>query len=312
MFGTLVLKTHRISLIFCNSHLQVIPKNSTLRMCQMLGIGIVIEMIINGIWLGVDPLTGGYTYESNGSDGYITTTCSSNNLTMPIISLCYKALIVLACVWYGFKTRHVVDMFNESRQLMTAAYNMAMCVLVTLILVIVLPSRLSRNVAFSYGSLFIITSTWMIVLLPKIYHVITGVIPSSRTSSHAQTNGTTTPHEHAMTKHSHLTSKRNSTGRIHGGTTGTNLSSTITSKRGSTSIPIENIPTSVGMTDIRLDTGILSPVDNNNIHPTSPTPTTPLESTNEIPFYEPSHPRSSMSHITPQARGSRAAAKNSI
>lgn len=161
MFGTLALKTWRIRKIFCNASLSDLgTRVQTKYLYVKLGVLLAIEMLINIIFNAADPLKG----EFQVTDTTYSAVChSKSGFAYMIVMVVSKGLIAVACVILAYETRNVTSAFNESKQLMIASYNMFVSVIVIVALSTTVPDPAAAKAIFSFGSIFVITSTWVIL-----------------------------------------------------------------------------------------------------------------------------------------------------
>lgn len=161
----LVLKTWRISKIFGNTSLSVmqIPNQELLR---KVGAMMLIEIIINALWTGLDPLRPTLISLDTTSQ---TWSCRSDFFFQFMgVSVGYKALILIAATYLAIRTREVPSAFNESKQIGFAIYNTAFLASMSLPLsfvVTLLPAHALRMIGILVSSIVSV----IIFFGPKLY-----------------------------------------------------------------------------------------------------------------------------------------------
>ncbi|KJE98253.1 hypothetical protein CAOG_008244 [Capsaspora owczarzaki ATCC 30864] len=185
VYGAMLAKAWRIHKIF----------NNRLRRRIMLTDGNLIkhivifamhDIILNAVWVGVDPLGLEYHVLSSSSSGTtVTSQCRSDNFGIYLaIYLAFKGAVLLAGIYLAIACRNVADQFNESKQLGFAIYNLTFisCIIIPLVLAIQASATVVYLIA-AFGTLLALVMTIAIIFVPKIVLVYSGADTSVQNTS---------------------------------------------------------------------------------------------------------------------------------
>mmetsp|Transcript_7349 Transcript_7349/g.22572 ORF Transcript_7349/g.22572 Transcript_7349/m.22572 type:complete len:733 (+) Transcript_7349:193-2391(+) len=163
MFGSLLAKSWRVSKVFLVSGLKRV-KVTMLSALLLLGAIMLVDVVLLSIWMGVstphaetvvvDPVRPSQNYEqcaySLGSDGVFI-----------ILLLAYHALLVVYSLYMAYQLRTIKwVVFNESKWILFAMYNL---VLVVVVIIIVEVVDIDREAQFYVRSVFIVVGVLLSV-----------------------------------------------------------------------------------------------------------------------------------------------------
>lgn len=179
-FGTiiwaLIIKTYRIWRIFEAKILKV-TRITTSELFLAFGIALILEVVFTIAWsitdgsfssiVTLDPL--------RPSEDYMT--CSNSNVfnIFAYIALAEKCVLILISAILGYKTRKVVDDFNESLQLGLMSYNLCFLLFIGLPIIISnVGGTLFNFWTRSLALILIAITTASLVILPKLVYIYSG------------------------------------------------------------------------------------------------------------------------------------------
>ena len=121
IYAPLFLKTNRIFRIFDSAKSSTAKPSLISPLSQtLISLSIIFTQLLLGIvWIIGDPPTVNVVYPSTRTD-YIVF-CRSDPYTM-ILNLFICLVIMLACTWYAFRTRHFPKNYNETKSIMYTLY----------------------------------------------------------------------------------------------------------------------------------------------------------------------------------------------
>lgn len=191
-FGSLFAKTWRIMVLFYTNSMSVF-KISNSQLLIILGILIAIQVILLSIWSG---LTHPYSTfqivdQYYPSENFLICSSNSSSLVMMIIIVVYLGLLTLTGVYITIKNWNVSKLYNESRQISFAMYNMMSFGFLAFGLEV--SDSLSLTPMFIIRSLCIIISTAITVFalfIPKINSIHRPVVQNSENSQTLSTSKT--------------------------------------------------------------------------------------------------------------------------
>lgn len=116
----------------------------------------------------------------------------------PIALVVYQGALAAVGLFFAFKTRHLFDELNESREITMITYNMLFVGIVIILLLYITGGTPHAMYAIEVvGICWFVIVTLVILYFPKIYHLVTGTSMYSNDSTammgRAGTRGTGTP-----------------------------------------------------------------------------------------------------------------------
>ena len=194
--SSLVVKTWRIARIFDRRKIKVrvITDRTLLIPVALL---VAADVILNGIWLGVDPLLPSDSVSSSNALLHYTVCSSKDTLLWYSLMFVPKGLLLAYGVVLASQVRNVPSAFNESKWIGLAVYNIAFCSIILLaILLLLTSSPASVYVIRSIGVIWCVLVTGGLMLLPKLqsHTLVEPTAPSSsehKVASSAELTSTT-------------------------------------------------------------------------------------------------------------------------
>ena len=193
-FSALFWKVHRMWKLLDNPRLKkIVIKDSELALKLM--VLVLVEVIILGIWTGVDPPKPMVNPGVDGvpSDFVDHVVCSSETATFAIIEIVWKVILSAGGCFLAFKSRNVGAKYAESKGLMAAMYNVAFIGIVILLLVFLLGGvgengkTLLKAIGVFWGSVFSVA----VIVIPRIMGASAKFSSTTGTAGTAQTSSVT-------------------------------------------------------------------------------------------------------------------------
>ncbi len=121
VYAPLFLKTNRIFRIFQSAKSTIARPSLVSPISQILiSLGIVgVQLLLGIVWVIGDPPRVDLKYSSNRE--YVNLFCKLDPYTMAL-NLFTCLVLMLACTWYAFKTRHFPKNYNETKSIMFTLY----------------------------------------------------------------------------------------------------------------------------------------------------------------------------------------------
>jgi hypothetical protein len=175
MFSALLTKAWRVWRIFHERSLKMLKLNNAY-LLRIMAVAIGIEVVVLTVW------SAAFTpqVETIIVDEYRPLlnyrTCTSDmSLPFAIVLIVYKGSLIIAGIVLGFSSRKIRSEYNESKFILIAMYNITFAALILLVLFAIDISDRSidfiiRSIAILWGT----TATLCILLIPKIYFVVSG------------------------------------------------------------------------------------------------------------------------------------------
>ena len=193
--SSLVVKTWRIARIFDRRKIRVRVITDRTLLVPVAAV-VTIDLVLNCIWLGVDPLLPSDFVSSSNALLHYTACSSTNTLLWYSLMFVPKGMLLAYGVVLASQVRNVPVAFNESKWIGLAVYNIAFCSIILLaILLLLTGSPASVYVIRSIGVIWCVLATGGLMLLPKLNSeaIVDPAVPSSsehkRTTSDGVTSG---------------------------------------------------------------------------------------------------------------------------
>ncbi|KAI9097230.1 periplasmic binding protein-like I [Phlyctochytrium arcticum] len=156
--GSLLVKMFRLYRIFENRRAMT-RQLGTKRLLFGTGSVVFLELILVVVWSAAFPLTPREIVDIINERRYYE--CASSNTAansiFPIIMYVYNGLLISTCCYFAFATRNIYSMFNETKAIGVAIYNVFFCVVIILIITYV--GRPTIAVGFYVRSAMILFGT---------------------------------------------------------------------------------------------------------------------------------------------------------
>ena len=187
-YSALLVKTNRIHRIFnrspnSRSAPPLISPQSQLFFTALL---VAIQIVIALVWLVVEQPDTTYAFSLTRTE----LKCSENPITGLSITLGYNFLLLIATLYFAFRTRKVPQNFNEAKFINFTIYTL--CIL-WLAFIPTYYSTASLGTVFQTGSLVLVIIlnafiTLFILFVPKIYFLFSHQIRNKSASSGTESN----------------------------------------------------------------------------------------------------------------------------
>jgi ABC-type branched-subunit amino acid transport system substrate-binding protein len=204
-FSALLVKTWRIWKIFHDKSLRII-KLDNIYLLKIMAVALAIEIIVLALWSALyTPHAATVVVDVNRPMENFRFCTSEQTQPFAIVLIVYKGLLICAAVVLGVWSRKVRSEYNESKYVLISVYNITFSAIILLVLFAINVSDryldfLIRSVAILWG----VTATLCILLIPKIYYVVTGSHdPTKRRQNGAVQQDTTTPDESSHVPDTH-------------------------------------------------------------------------------------------------------------
>ncbi|XP_004342411.2 hypothetical protein CAOG_08242 [Capsaspora owczarzaki ATCC 30864] len=185
IYGAMLAKAWRIHKIF-NDRTRRRLLLSDAQMLKCIVIFAFHDIILNAVWVGVNPLDLEYKdFETKQSLVTFTTDCTSEHFGIfTAVYLGIKGAALLYGVYLAVMCRHVANQFNESKQLGFAIYNLTFvsCIIIPLVLALDATATAIYLIA-ALGTLFALVVTLAIIFVPKVMRIVANKEETKPTSS---------------------------------------------------------------------------------------------------------------------------------
>jgi 7 transmembrane sweet-taste receptor of 3 GCPR/Right handed beta helix region len=172
IMGSLLVRTSRIAKIF-NATSLVVDKSklSNKHLSKRLAGIVFVAFVFSLIWATVDPLHIEPELDESGSEYWLACNSHYNTIWLPI-AFTGVILLIARALQLAISIRNVESMFNESRQIAFAVYNMTMVIIVAVPLLSTVSKGDAAHLVTTLSLLFGVASTVSIIMLPKVYIAI--------------------------------------------------------------------------------------------------------------------------------------------
>ncbi len=175
MFSALLVKTWRVWKIFRDKSLKIIKLDNAY-LLKIMAVALAIELLVLGLWSGLyPPYAAPVIVDINRPAVNYKYCASAETLPFALVLIVYKGLLIIAAVVLGFSSRKVRSEYNESKFVLISVYNITFASLLLLVLFAInITDRYIDFVIRSVAILWAVTATLCLMLVPKIYYVVTG------------------------------------------------------------------------------------------------------------------------------------------
>lgn len=170
MMGCYLIKSYRIHKIFSNKKTKPVVLTDA-RLLQYVGVMVLYEIVFLSIWTGVDtPIIVKQTDRLTPDTDYLV--CSGRTTIFPILSLFSKVAMMIWGTYLSWKTRHVVELFSESRFIGFAIYSVGFTSIVFVPLLYILPEFQILWLVLACSGIVILFTLPQIIIFVRLFRFV--------------------------------------------------------------------------------------------------------------------------------------------
>jgi hypothetical protein len=166
MMGCYLVKSWRIHKIFSNKKTKPVILTDA-RLLQYVGLMVLYEVIFLSIWTAVDtPVVVKQTDRLDLETDYYV--CGGTTTIFPILSLFSKVALMIWGQYLSWKTRHIVELFSESRFIGFAIYAVAFTSVIFVPLLYILTSFQVLWTALACSGIILVFTVPVIIIFVRL------------------------------------------------------------------------------------------------------------------------------------------------